>query len=106
MSLASLVLYLALATLLFWFLHGGNLFEAFESDYSFVMQLLYGTGAGIASAGVIAFFSSVPPVKNALNDFQFFAYFPAQSLAGPIGSRSPVLPAWEKSFFFAALFNR
>jgi len=72
MSLASLVLYLSIATLLFWFFHDDGLFDAFDSEFSLGMQLLYGTGAGIASAGIIAFFSSVPPVKYALNNFSIF----------------------------------
>lgn len=72
MSLASLVFYLFVATILFYFFHEGGLVEAFDSEFATWLQLLAGAGAGILSAGVIIFFSSVSPMKDVLDDFAIF----------------------------------
>lgn len=120
MSMASLVLYLTIATLLFWFFHDGDLFGAFDSEFSLTMQLLYGTGAGIASAGIIAFFSSVPPVKDALNDFSIFRILSRTKFSWPDriqvsffagvgeellfrGAIQPLIGIWLTSLIFIAI---
>lgn len=120
MSLASLVIYLAIATLLFWFFHEGDLFGAFDSEFSLGMQLLYGTGAGTAAAGVIAFFSSIPPVKNALNDFSIFRILSNTTFSWPDriqvsffagvgeellfrGAIQPLIGIWFTSLIFIAI---
>ena len=120
MSLASLVIYLAIATLLFWFFHEGDLFGAFDSEYSLGMQLLYGTGAGTAAAGIIALFSSVPPVKNALKDFSIFRILSNTTFSWPDriqvsffagvgeellfrGAIQPLIGIWFTSLIFIAI---
>lgn len=72
MSAGSLVIYLFIATLLFYFFHDGGLFEVFMHGYSLGIQLLSGTIAGAASAAVIVIFSTRKPVGPVLDDFSIF----------------------------------
>jgi membrane protease YdiL (CAAX protease family) len=72
MSAGSLVFYLFIATVLFYFFHDGDLFDAFTHGYSFGLQLLIGILSGTAAAGVIVFFSTRKPVGPVLDDFALF----------------------------------
>lgn len=72
MSLASMVIYLAIATLLFYFFHEQGLFAIFFEGEAWWLQILTGTGAGIAAALVIIFFSTRQPMMGVLDDFTIF----------------------------------
>ena len=72
MSLASLVFYLFIATILFYFFHEGGLIESFDSGFTVWSELLIGAGAGIGSAGIVVLLASNPPIKSALDDFAIF----------------------------------
>jgi uncharacterized protein len=72
MSAGSLVFYLFLATLLFWFFHEDRLIDVFSHGLSIHWQLLAGVAAGAVAAGVILFFSTRPPMQQALDDFAIF----------------------------------
>lgn len=72
MSAASLVLYLFIATILFYFFHQTSLFEAFTHGVYWYYQLLIGLGAGGVAAGVIVFFSTRSPMGPILDDFSIF----------------------------------
>lgn len=72
MSAGSLVFYLFIATLLFWFFHDEGLFDAFSHGLAIHLQLGTGVLAGVAAAAVIIFFSSRSPMKEVLNDFAVF----------------------------------
>lgn len=120
MSLASLVFYLFVATLLFYFFHDGGLIEAFDSEYSILIQLMIGTGAGIVSAGIIALFASNPPMKGALNDFAIFRIISKTEFSWPDkiqisffagvgeellfrGAIQPLIGIWFTSLIFVAI---
>ena len=72
MSMASLVFYLLIATILFHFFHDGGLIDIVTHGIGFGYQLLVGLGAGLAAAGIIIFFSTRRPVEPVLNDFTIF----------------------------------
>ena len=72
MSLASMVLYLFISTLLYYFVIGESLFSVFFKGKPIAEQLLTGLGAGAASALVILFFSTRPPMSKVLDDFMIF----------------------------------
>ncbi|MCC5914949.1 MAG: CPBP family intramembrane metalloprotease [Balneolaceae bacterium] len=72
MSLASMVIYLSIATLLFYFFHEQGLFAIFFEGDAWWQQLALGTGAGLGAALVIIYFSSRAPMKGVLNDFTIF----------------------------------
>jgi uncharacterized protein len=72
MSAGSLVFYLFIATLLFWFFHDEGLFDVFTHGFPIYMQLGIGLLSGSAAAAVIIFFSSRSPMKEVLNDFAVF----------------------------------
>ncbi|PWN06904.1 CPBP family intramembrane glutamic endopeptidase [Rhodohalobacter mucosus] len=72
MSLGSMVLYLFIATLLYYFVIGESLLSVFFTGKPIVEQLLTGLGAGVASALVILFFSTRPPMSKVLDDFMIF----------------------------------
>jgi uncharacterized protein len=72
MSAGSLVFYLFLATLLFWFFHEDRLIDVFSHGLSIHWQLLAGVAAGAVAVGVILFFSTRPPMQQALDDFAIF----------------------------------
>lgn len=69
MSVASAVVYLALALLIFYYFHGTGVGEVFERGYSVSNQLIIGILSGIAASAVIGFISSRPPVSEVLYDF-------------------------------------
>jgi len=72
MSAGSLVFYLFIATLLFYFFHDDGLFDAFTHGYSFGLQVLIGVLSGAAAAVIILFFSTRKPVAPILDDFTLF----------------------------------
>jgi uncharacterized protein len=72
MSAGSFILYLSIATLLFYFFHDEGLFQVFTQGHSFYLQLLIGLGAGAAAAGIIVFFSTRNPMGPVLEDFSIF----------------------------------
>ena len=72
MSMASLVFYLLIATILFYFFHEGGLIDIVTHGIGLGYQLLVGLGAGLAAAGIIIFFSTRRPVEPVLNDFTIF----------------------------------
>lgn len=72
MSLGSLVLYLFISTLLYYFVHEKSLFSVFADGESIGTQLLTGIGSGTAAALIILFFSTRPPMSRILDDFTIF----------------------------------
>ena len=72
MSMASLVFYLLIATILFHFFHEGGLIDVITHGVAVGYQLLIGLGAGLAAAGIIIFFSTRRPVQPVLDDFTIF----------------------------------
>ena len=72
MSLGSMVFYLFIATLLYYFVIGESLITVFFEGKPIAEQLLTGLGAGVVSALVILFFSTRPPMSQVLDDFMIF----------------------------------
>ncbi|MEX2435250.1 MAG: CPBP family intramembrane glutamic endopeptidase [Balneolaceae bacterium] len=120
MSAGSFIFYLLVSTILFYFFHEKSLFTVFEHGYTLIYQVLTGILAGVAAAGVIIFFSSVPPVKNVLDDFTIFRMIAKTDFthfdrihisffagAGEEllfrGAIQPLLGIWVTSFIFIAI---
>lgn len=72
MSAGSLVLYLFISTLLYYFIIEESLVSVFFMGESIGMQLLTGFAAGVGSALIIIFFSTRPPMSKVLDDFVIF----------------------------------
>jgi membrane protease YdiL (CAAX protease family) len=72
MSLGSLVFYLFVSTMLYYFVIGESLFSLFFSGSPVWQQLVAGLGAGSLCALVILFFSTRPPMNRVLDDFVIF----------------------------------
>jgi uncharacterized protein len=120
MSAGSLVFYLFIATLLFYFFHDGGLFEVFMHGYSFGIQLLTGIVAGAAAAGIILIFSTRRPVGPVLDDFSIFRIIKKAkftwfdriqvSFFAGVGEEllfrgaiQPLIGVWLTSFIFIAI---
>lgn len=72
MSAGSLVLYLFISTLLYYFVIEESLFSVFFTGETLGLQLITGISAGIVSAVIIIFFSTHPPMSQVLDDFVIF----------------------------------
>lgn len=120
MSFISLVVYLFIATLLFYFFHDTRLIEIFGKGFSIPYQLIIGVLAGSGAAMIIVFFSGRTPMKEVLNDFavfriiantQFTSFDRLQvSFFAGVGEEllfrgaiQPLLGIWITSFLFIAI---
>ncbi|MEX1062415.1 MAG: CPBP family intramembrane glutamic endopeptidase [Balneolaceae bacterium] len=120
LSALSLLVYLFLAQLLFYFFHDGGPLSAFAHGLTIPLQLLTGLFSGCTAAGMIIFFASRSPVEQVLEDFTLFRVIANTdfssfdriqvSLFAGIGEEllfrgaiQPLLGIWITSFIFIAI---
>ncbi len=72
MSVISFIIYLLSAFLIFRYLHGTSIAEAFEGGYFWANQLIVGIAGGSFAAAMIALIVSREPISKILNDFYIF----------------------------------
>lgn len=120
LSITSAVVYLLLSFLIFRYLHGTGITEAFAHGYAIHNQLLIGIAGGGAAAAIISFIASRPPVSGVLDDFYIvkvisrlrltvFDRIQLSAFAGAgeellfRGALQPLLGIWLTSLIFIGL---
>lgn len=120
LSVTSAAVYLLLSFLIYHFIHGSALEQAFKHGYSVQGQLVYGLAAGGIAAAIIGFIMKRPPVSGVLRDFQIvemlmnirltlFDRFQLSFFAGVgeellfRGAIQPLLGIWLTSLLFVGI---
>lgn len=120
LSLISFTLYILSTLTLYYFFFDENILSAFDHGYSVANQIWVGVFAGSATAGVIIFFSTRPPMGPILEDFAIFKVLKNSNLsafdrvqlslfagAGEEilfrGGIQPLIGIWATSIIFVAI---